>query len=113
MTLKESQDLVDQWINNHGIRYFNELTNLAILMEETGELARLMARHYGEQSFKKGKEPYNIQAEISDEIADVLFVLICLANQMGIDLTTSLKNSLEKKTNRDKDRHINNKKLIN
>jgi NTP pyrophosphatase (non-canonical NTP hydrolase) len=111
MTIEEVQKTVDQWIKSHGVRYFNELTNLAILMEETGELARLMARHYGEQSFKKGKEPADIHKEISDELADLFFVLVCLANQMNVDLTSALKNSLEKKTQRDRDRHANNQKL--
>ncbi|MEM1136720.1 MAG: nucleotide pyrophosphohydrolase [Bacteroidota bacterium] len=107
MTIKEAQELVDQWINTTGIRYFNELTNTAILMEEVGEVARIMARKYGEQSFKKSDETVNLP----DEMADVLFVLICLANQTGIDLTEALEKNLEKKSIRDKDRHKNNEKL--
>ncbi|MGK6350256.1 nucleotide pyrophosphohydrolase [Parapedobacter sp. DT-150] len=107
MTIKEAQDQVDQWINTTGIRYFNELTNTAILMEEVGEVARVMARKYGEQSFKKSDE----QVDLADEMADVLFVLICLANQTGIDLTDALTKNLEKKNIRDADRHRNNEKL--
>lgn len=107
MTIKEAQLLVDQWINTMGIRYFNELTNTAILMEEVGEVARIMARKYGEQSFKKSDEEVNL----SDEMADVLFVLICLANQTGVDLTDALTKNLEKKRIRDADRHRNNEKL--
>jgi len=107
MTIKEAQEMVDQWINTTGVRYFNELTNTAMLMEEVGEVARIMARKYGEQSFKKSDESVNLP----DEMADVLFVLICLANQTGIDLTDALKKNLEKKNIRDKDRHKNNEKL--
>ena len=107
MTLKEAQETVDQWIKTTGIRYFNELTNTAILMEEVGELARIMARKYGEQSFKKSDEAVNLP----DEMADVLFVLICLANQTGIDLTEALNKNLEKKSIRDAERHKNNPKL--
>jgi len=107
MTIKEAQQLVDQWINTTGIRYFNELTNTAILMEEVGEVARIMARQYGEQSFKKSDTEVNL----ADEMADVLFVLICLANQTDIDLTEALNKNLEKKTIRDADRHRNNDKL--
>ncbi len=107
MTLKEAQETVDQWIKTTGIRYFNELTNTAILMEEVGEVARIMARKYGEQSFKKSDEAVNLP----DEMADVLFVLICLANQTGIDLTDALNKNLEKKSIRDAERHINNPKL--
>ncbi len=107
MTIKEAQEIVDQWINTTGIRYFNELTNTAVLMEEVGEVARLMARIYGEQSFKKSDEAHNL----ADEMADVLFVLICLANQTGIDLTEALNKNLDKKTKRDKERHANNEKL--
>ncbi|MBC7654478.1 MAG: nucleotide pyrophosphohydrolase [Oligoflexus sp.] len=107
MTLKEAQELVDKWINTTGVRYFNELTNTAILMEEVGEVARIMARKYGEQSFKKSDEAVNLP----DEMADVLFVLICLANQTGIDLTDALNKNLEKKSIRDADRHKNNPKL--
>jgi NTP pyrophosphatase (non-canonical NTP hydrolase) len=107
MTLKEAQKKVDDWINKHGIRYFNELTNTAILMEEVGEVARIMAREYGEQSWKKGAE----KEELADEMADVLFVLICLANQTGTDLEKALEKNLLKKTNRDSDRHRENSKL--
>ncbi|EAY30277.1 nucleotide pyrophosphohydrolase [Microscilla marina] len=107
MTIKEAQEIVDQWINTTGIRYYNELTNTAVLMEEVGEVARLMARIYGEQSFKKSDEAHNL----ADEMADVLFVLICLANQTGIDLTEALHKNLDKKTKRDKERHANNEKL--
>ena len=107
MTLEESQQRVDEWIKTIGVRYFNELTNLAILTEEVGELARVMARVYGEQSSKQGEG----KTEISEELADILFVLICLANQTGVDLTVALEKSLEKKTGRDKDRHQNNPKL--
>lgn len=107
ITIAEAQKMVDHWIKTVGVRYFNELTNTAILMEEVGELARIMARKYGEQSFKdsdKGKD-------LGDEMADVLWVLICLANQTGVDLTAALKNNFEKKNIRDKDRHRNNEKL--
>lgn len=107
MTIKQAQHLVDEWIKTTGIRYFNELTNTAILMEEVGEVARIMARQYGEQSFKKSDEEINL----ADEMADVLFVLICLANQTGIDLTNALKKNLEKKSVRDADRHKNNEKV--
>ncbi len=107
MTIEEAQKIVDQWIKDNGIRYFNELTNTAILMEEVGEVARLMARVYGEQSFKDPQQAY----DLGDEMADVLFVLICLANQTGIDLTEALQKNLDKKTRRDKDRHQNNEKL--
>ncbi|MDX2196634.1 MAG: nucleotide pyrophosphohydrolase [Cytophagales bacterium] len=106
MTLEEAQELVDEWIKTIGVRYYNELTNTAILMEEVGEVARIMARTYGEQSFKEG-EKHNL----ADEMADVLFVLICLANQTGVSLTEALKKNLDKKTNRDKERHKNNPKL--
>lgn len=107
MTIQEAQQTVDKWINTTGIRYFNELTNTAILMEEVGEVARIMARKYGEQSFKKSDEGH----ELADELADVMFVLICLANQTGTDLTKALEENLEKKTRRDADRHKNNEKL--
>ncbi|MBK1441258.1 nucleotide pyrophosphohydrolase [Parapedobacter sp. ISTM3] len=107
MTIKEAQEQIDHWINTTGIRYFNELTNTAILMEEVGEVARIMARKYGEQSFKKSDE----QVDLADEMADVLFVLICLANQTNIDLTDALVKNLEKKNIRDADRHRNNEKL--
>lgn len=111
MTIKEAQETVDSWINSTGVRYFNELTNTALLMEEVGELARIMARKYGEQSYKTGIEPSEESKNLADEMADVLFVLICLANQTGIDLTDALHKNLEKKTVRDADRHANNKKL--
>ena len=107
MELAEAQKLVDNWIKTTGIRYFNELTNTAILMEEVGEVARIMARQYGEQSFKKSDTEVNL----GDEMADVLFVLICLANQTGVDLTTALQKNLEKKSIRDAERHKNNEKL--
>jgi len=107
MTINEAQETVDQWIKTTGIRYFNELTNTAILMEEVGEVARIMARQYGEQSFKKSDEEVNL----ADEMADVLFVLICLANQTGIDLNQAFIKNLEKKSIRDADRHKNNEKL--
>jgi NTP pyrophosphatase (non-canonical NTP hydrolase) len=107
MTINEAQETVDQWINTTGIRYFNELTNTAILMEEVGEVARIMARKYGEQSFKKSDEEVNL----ADEMADVMFVLICLANQTGINLTEAFEKNLEKKSIRDADRHRNNAKL--
>jgi NTP pyrophosphatase (non-canonical NTP hydrolase) len=107
MEIKEAQELIDKWINTTGVRYFNELTNTAILMEEVGEVARIMARKYGEQSFKKSDEEVNL----ADEMADVLFVLICLANQTGIDLTEALTNNMDKKSIRDATRHKNNEKL--
>lgn len=107
MEIKEAQKLVDDWIKSVGIRYFNELTNMAILTEEVGEVARIIARKYGEQSFKDSEE----EQELGDEFADVLFVLICLANQTGVDLTEALKRNLEKKNIRDFDRHRNNPKL--
>ncbi len=107
MTLDQAQKTVDDWINKHGVRYFNELTNLAILTEEVGEVARVISREYGEQSYKKEAK----KSELGDELADVLFVIICLANQTGIDLTKALSKNLEKKTNRDTDRHRNNPKL--
>jgi len=107
MEIKEAQEIVDRWISETGIRYFNELTNTAILMEEVGEVARIMARQYGEQSFKKSDEG----KELADELADVFFVLICLANQTGVDLTEALHKNLEKKTKRDSERHKNNQKL--
>ncbi len=106
-TLRQYQHAVDQWINSIGVRYYGELTNTAILMEEVGEVARIMARVYGEQSFKDGAEP----PDLADEMADVLFVLTCLANQTGIDLTAALERNLAKKTKRDKERHANNPKL--
>ncbi len=111
MTIKETQETVDNWIKTIGIRYYNELTNTAILMEEVGEVARLMARMYGEQSFKKTEDADHAKVNLADEMADVLFVLVCLANQTGIDLTDALEKNLVKKTIRDKDRHANNEKL--
>jgi len=107
MTIQEAQQKIDSWINTTGVRYFNELTNMAILTEEVGEMARIIARKYGEQSFKKSDEKY----DLADEMADVLFVLICMANQTGIDLTDALEKNLLKKESRDKDRHRNNEKL--
>jgi NTP pyrophosphatase (non-canonical NTP hydrolase) len=107
MEIKEAQSIVDEWIKTLGVRYFNELTNTAMLMEEVGEVARIMARRYGEQSEK----PEDKAKDLGDEMADVLFVLICLANQTGIDLEEALMKNLEKKTLRDKDRHKNNPKL--
>ncbi len=106
MTIREAQNIIDQWINTTGVRYFNELTNTSILMEEVGEVARIMARKYGEQSFKEGED----DKDLADEFADVLFVLICLANQTGVDLTDALKKNLEKKTKRDAERHLKNQK---
>ena len=106
-TLTEAQQTIDRWITTTGVRYFNELTNTAILMEEVGEVARIMARKYGEQSFKKSDE----EVDLADEMADVLFVLMCLANQTGINLDEALVKNLEKKSIRDADRHKNNKKL--
>lgn len=107
MTLDEVQKTVDQWIKKRGVRYFSELTNMAVLTEEVGELARIMARKYGDQSFKKGEE----NSSIEEEIADVFFVLVCIANQTGIDLTKAFELTIEKKTKRDAQRHHNNKKL--
>src|SRR5437870_3648609 len=108
MTLEEAQKLVDDWINTVGVRYFNELTNMAILTEEVGEVARIISRKYGEQSFKESDK----DKDLGDELADVLFVLICLANQTGVNLTEALEKNLEKKKIRDADRHRNNEKLI-
>ena len=108
MTIKEAQELVDGWIKQYGVRYFSELTNMAVLTEEVGELARVMARKYGDQSFKPGEKE-----NLADEMADVLWVLICLANQTGVDLTEALQQNIEKKTQRDNKRHINNIKLDN
>jgi NTP pyrophosphatase (non-canonical NTP hydrolase) len=107
MKLSEAQEQVDQWIKAHGVRYFNEMTNLAVLMEEVGELARLFARTYGEQSFKDSDRA----KQIPDEMADILFVLLCLANQTGVDLTDAFRKNLGKKTNRDATRHKENPKL--
>ncbi len=107
MTLQEAQQTVDNWINTYGVRYFNELTNMVLLMEEVGEMSRIVARKYGEQSFKESDRDKNL----ADEMADILFVLICLANQTGVDLTDALHKNLEKKTNRDNKRHLENDKL--
>ena len=106
MTLKEAQKEVDSWIKQYGVRYFSELTNMAVLTEEVGELARVMARKYGDQSFKEGEKD-----NIEEEIADVLWVLLCIANQTGVDITEAFARSIEKKTKRDQTRHINNPKL--
>lgn len=111
MTIKDAQQSVDQWIQTIGIRYFNELTNMAILTEEVGEVARLMSRLYGEQSFKDPAQAQSAKADLGDEMADVLFVLICLANQTGVDLEAALLKNLEKKTKRDAKRHADNEKL--
>lgn len=107
MTIKEAQTAVDKWIQTYGVRYFSELTNMAVLTEEIGELARIMARTYGDQSFKDSE----LSKNLGDEMADVLWVLICLANQTGVDLEEALKKNIEKKTLRDAERHINNPKL--
>ena len=107
MTILEAQKQVDKWIKTHGVRYFNELTNMAMLTEEVGEVARIIARKYGEQSFKESDK----DKDLADEMADVMFVLICLANQTGIDLTAAMERNLHKKTNRDSSRHKENKKL--
>ncbi len=106
MTIQEAQTAVDSWIKSYGVRYFSELTNMACLTEEVGELARVIARTYGDQSFKAGEKP-----NLGEEMADVLWVLLCLANQTGVNLTDELRKSMEKKTKRDTTRHINNKKL--
>ena len=110
ITIREAQQTVDQWINTVGVRYFSELTNLAQLMEEVGELSRIMSRRFGEQSFKEGDSGQQPQ-DLADELADVLFVLICIANQTGVDLTEALEENLSKKTDRDRDRHRSNPKL--
>lgn len=107
LSITEAQQMVDQWIKTVGVRYFSELTNMAVLTEEVGELARIMARKYGDQSFKKSDEKYNL----ADEMADVLWVLICLANQTGVDLNKAFLKNMEKKTSRDSERHRNNQKL--
>lgn len=107
VTLNEAQKMVDQWISTYGVRYFSELTNMAILTEEVGELARIMARTYGDQSFKKS----DLEKNLGDEMADVLWVLICLANQTGVDLNEAFIKNLEKKTDRDSQRHLQNDKL--
>ncbi len=108
MHLSEAQNIIDEWIKKIGVRYFSELTNMAILTEEVGEVARIIARKYGEQSFKESDKDY----DLADELADVLFVLICIANQTGVDLTDALQKNLNKKTIRDFDRHKNNDKLV-
>lgn len=107
MTIQEAQEKVDEWIKSHGVRYFSELTNMAILTEEVGELARIMARKYGDQSFKGNEQGL----DMGDEMADILWVLICLANQTGVDLTTALEHNFEKKSTRDSTRHQTNEKL--
>lgn len=106
MTIKEAQNTVDSWIKEYGVRYFSELTNMTVLTEEVGELARVMARKYGDQSFKEGEKD-----NMGEEIADIFWVLCCIANQTGIDITEEFKKTIEKKTQRDKDRHKNNQKL--
>ena len=106
MTIAEAQSIVDEWIKKYGVRYFSELTNMAVLTEEVGEVARIISRKYGDQSFKESDNK-----DLGDELADVLWVLICLANQTGVDLTDAFEKNLRKKTNRDKTRHINNEKL--
>ena len=106
MTIKEAQNTVDSWIKEYGVRYFSELTNMTVLTEEVGELARVMARKYGDQSFKEGEKD-----NMGEEIADIFWVLCCIANQTGLDITEEFKKSIEKKTQRDKDRHKNNQKL--
>jgi NTP pyrophosphatase (non-canonical NTP hydrolase) len=107
ITIRQYQEIVDTWVQTVGVRYYTELTNTAILMEEVGEVARIMARLYGDQSFKPGAEP----PDLADEFADVLFVLVCLANQTGVDLTQAIRRNLEKKTMRDRERHQSNEKL--
>ncbi|MEM6379531.1 MAG: nucleotide pyrophosphohydrolase [Bacteroidota bacterium] len=111
MTIQELQKTVDDWIQTIGVRYYNELTNTAVLMEEVGEMARLLARIYGEQSFKNEAQAATAKTDLADEMADVLFVLTCLANQTGIDLADAMEKNLAKKTKRDKERHANNDKL--
>ena len=106
ITIREAQKMVDDWIKTYGVRYFSELTNMAVLTEEVGEMARIMARQYGDQSFKEGEKH-----DLGDEMADVLWVLMCIANQTGVDLTEALRKNIDKKTSRDKNRHINNNKL--
>jgi NTP pyrophosphatase (non-canonical NTP hydrolase) len=107
ITIREAQEAIDKWINTTGVRYFSELTNTALLMEEVGEVARIMARRYGEQNYRAGTE----EPDLADEMADVMFVLICLANQTGVDLTAAFYDNIQKKTNRDATRHQHNKKL--
>ena len=108
VSIRELQNIIDQWVKKYGVRYFSELTNVAILMEEVGEVARIMCRVYGDQSFKRS----DASPDLADEIADVLFVLVCIANQTGVDLTQAMKKNLKKKTDRDKERHLNNPKLF-
>ena len=109
ITLEQLQETIDKWVKKYGVRYFSELTNLAVLVEEVGELARIMSRKYGDQSFKEEESGQ----DLADELADVLFVLVCIANQTGLDLTAAIQKNLEKKTERDKDRHHRNPKLKN
>lgn len=111
MKISKAQKIIDEWIKKYGVRYFNELTNTVILSEEVGELSRLIARKYGEQSFKEEISDEEIKAKISDEMADIVFVIMCLANQMDIDLEDAFNKNIKKKTNRDQDRHLQNKKL--
>ena len=108
ITIREAQKMVDDWIKTYGVRYFSELTNMAVLTEEVGELARIMARKFGDQSFKEGEKH-----DLGDEMADVLWVLMCIANQTGVDLTEALRKNIDKKTSRDKERHLRNEKLKN
>ena len=108
LTIREAQKMVDDWIKTYGVRYFSELTNMAVLTEEVGEMARIMARQYGDQSFKEGEKH-----DLGDEMADVLWVLMCIANQTGVDLTEALRKNIDKKTSRDKERHLRNEKLKN
>lgn len=111
--MKSEQELVDRWIQNLGVRYFNEMTNTLLLMEEVGEFTRLIARKYGEQSFKKTESEIDINSQLEDELSDILFVVICLANQLNIDLDQAFKNNMLKKTTRDNKRHTENPKLKN
>ena len=108
ITIREAQKMVDNWIKTYGVRYFSELTNMAVLTEEVGEMARIMARQYGDQSFKEGEKH-----DLGDEMADVLWVLMCIANETGVDLTEALRKNIDKKTSRDKERHLRNEKLKN
>ena len=108
ITIREAQKTVDDWIKTYGVRYFSELTNMAVLTEEVGEMARIMARQYGDQSFKEGEKH-----DLGDEMADVLWVLMCIANQTGVDLTEALRKNIDNKTSRDKERHLRNEKLKN
>ena len=108
ITIREAQKMVENWIKTYGVRYFSELTNMAVLTEEVGEMARIMARQYGDQSFKEGEKH-----DLGDEMADVLWVLMCIANQTGVDLTEALRKNIDKKTSRDKERHLRNEKLKN